>query len=325
MSYLNRYIKLTLIPAFFALIILISSCSNSDKKIENFITFDEVNGESFTENSSTKKSEKTQNFEKKEKVDKRPNKKSDINILKEYNLDYLTFDVADFFAEIKPIKETPDYIRYRIKFYSHTNGIVDHFFNWMSYSVAYVKDYGNKIVPEKFQTKVRLRKKVKEMQLSFDSKGDVKFEKVTPPDNRVKRPAVDDKLKKRVLDPLSMIIATRNRLKDAIANDYFNEKGFYSFSLPLYDARRRTEILFRLEEKKIDGLYKLVIKRKPIAGYTKNELEKTKNGGITITVFVDPKTILPVKAEATHPLGTAYSKFEKDCNLSFENCIKRDD
>lgn len=336
---LKKYINLLLIPVFFTVV----ACTNTSKNKEGFLDFSSSLDEakdilSFSEDEETEEKEKADlesendqeikvDEEIAEEVATKPKKKQKLNkefaeFSKIFHLDYLTFDVANFYAELEKRKSTNKADYFKLTFYSKTNGFVDYLFGWMSYTVSYFKVVDNKIIPKKFKSKTKLKKKVREIEISYDKSGKIKSEKVTPPDNRHKRPAVPANLKKRIFDPLSIIIETRKMVRDAIENDHFNDRGIYKFTLPLYDARKRTDINFFLHKKKLNGLYKLELTRKPISGYTNNELEQAKEHQIKVSIYVDPVTLLPMRAEGKSLIGTAEANYISDCTKGIKDCIK---
>jgi Protein of unknown function (DUF3108) len=311
----SKYLFFLVIPALF----IASSCSTEKPKIDEFLTF------------STEQKPEPQK-QKPTIVDKT---KTDIAIqtatekklegddfTKKYNLRYLTFDVANFYGDLKPIEKTNDYTKYQFKFYSKANGFIDYVFNWMSYQVSEVRVYKNKVVPESFKSKINLKKKTKEILLDYDNNGRISFEKVTPPDNRAKRPAVENKLKAGSFDPLSIVLEARRLVMNAFDNNSFDKNGIYNFTLALYDGRKRTDVNFELSNKKTNGLYYLKFTMKSVAGYTNNELKDIKKGERIIGIYIDPETFTPVTATGWSPLGTAKARLVTDCTTSFEDCIK---
>ena len=315
----SKYLFFLLIPALFICV----SCTSEKPQIEEFLNF------STEKKQEIKKVEKKQEEKASEKQDLPTSApipvKTEIEgetIIKRYNVGYLTFNVADFYAELTPLQKTADYTKYRFRLYSKTNGFVDYVFGWMSYTVSELRVYNNKVVPENFKTKVTLKKKTREIVIDYDTNGKIVFEQVTPPDNRGKRPAVEDKFKIGSFDPLTIVIETRRLVMNAVKNNNFNDKGVYSFTLPLYDGRKRTDINFELRNKKVSGLYPLKFVMKDVAGYTNNELEDAKKGDKIIEIFIDPKTFTPVTASGKSPLGSARARLLQDCEYLIEDCVK---
>ncbi|MDX1949762.1 MAG: DUF3108 domain-containing protein, partial [Rickettsiales bacterium] len=242
-------------------------------------------------------------------------KKAEIlpNFVRKFNLRYLSFDVADLVLE----GNAQGYFRV----YSKTNGFIDYLFGWRDYSISHFNISDDIIKPKDFKTKLLFKKKVREIEIFFSDDGKkVASDKVTPPDNRAKRPAVPDNLKIAVYDPLTAGIEARRLVIDAVEKNNFNSKGRYNFSLPIYEGRRRTDLMFDISNKKIDGMFVLKMYRKAVAGYTDNEMQDIKKGDAVIDIYLDAKNFLPVKAEGKNFLGTARGLMVKDCK-NFEECV----
>lgn len=312
---MKRYINLALIPALFAVIFTISSCTKGESKIELFEDF-----------SSSEEDVKQIIVDetKPEEASEGTFRQVDLDFIKRFHIGYLAFDVADIYFEVKPVKVTSDYIRYKTRVYSRTNGIVDYFMGWLSNTVGYAKVFENKTVPESFRTKVRHKKKTREIELVFDETGkNLVVEKVTPPDKRGKRPAVAESLKTGAFDPISGFLEARRLIKKAVEVGKVNSSRMYNFTLPVYDGRRRTDFLFALKKIKSSGLLELSMGQNAVGGYTNRELSKDE--GINRSKFVimiDPTSYLPVEVIGHHPLGTASAEYIKDCSQKFEECIK---
>ncbi len=242
--------------------------------------------------------------------------------MRRFNLGYLTFDVADFYGEVKPLESTSEYTRYQFRFYSHSNGFIDRLFGWMSHTASVMRVYDDKVVPEKFRTKTALKKREREIAIDYNESGKIVFDQVTPPDNRHKRPAVTEKQKAGTYDPLSIALEARRLSMAAVAGKKFSG-GAYKFSLPLYDGRRRSSVDFVLSEKKVNGQYQLRVIQKPVAGFTNNEWKDIQKGQRVVDVFIDPETFWPVGAAGDSPLGNATAKIVEVCSVGFDECIKK--
>lgn len=332
-----KYLFILLIPVFFT----VTSCVTQKTKVEDFLTFSseqnnepQINNEEQEEteqkagNKDIAQEEITEETREEPVIESQP-KEAEPNIkgekiIQRYNIGYLTFNVADFYAELKPLRETNDYTEYKFRFYSKTNGFVDYVFGWMSYTASTMKVYKNKVIPQTFRTKVTLKKKTREITMDYDSSGQkIIHEQVTPPDNRGKRPEVKDSLTVGTYDPLSIVIEARRIVMSAFKGNKFNSKGIYNFTLPLYDGRKRTDVNFELRKEAINGLYFLKFTQKPVAGYTNNELEDIKKGERIINIYIDPKTFTPVSAFGKSPLGKATAKLLENCTAnSLEECIR---
>jgi hypothetical protein len=333
----TKYIIFLLFPVFF----ILSSCTNQSKLTEDMFDFSTDIG-ALPVTSTPKKQQELKTKEKNEETDEKKSEQKEMpenaeingdlksaseknshNVIKRFNLGYLTFDVADFYAEIKPIEQTSEYTKYVSKFYSRSNGFIDYLFGWRSNTIAVTKAYKNKTIPQSFRTKVLLKKKTREIAIDYDKNGKITFEQVTPPDNRAKRPAVEDSKKIGSLDPLSIVLEAHRMIKNGFVENNFDSKGKYVFSLPLYDGRRRSDINFEVDKKKNnDGLIHLKITQKPLAGYTENEWREIRKGERSVDIYLNPTSYWPVQAEGKSALGSARAKFLHDCQTKFEECIK---
>lgn len=314
---LKKYIKIALIPAFFACFFAMISCTKKDTRIEVFKNF------ASTDHDIT---EITKGEPDEEYREKEFSEKAELDFIKRYHIGYLTFDVADIYMEVKPLRVTEEYTKYRTRIYSRTNGIVDYFMGWLSHTVGYTRVYDDHVIPERFRSKVKHKKKTRNIELVFDPSGK-KFtkDKVTPPDNRRTRPAVTDEEKFGAYDPISGFFETRRLVKNAFKYANFNDKGFYTFTVPVYDGRRRTDFLFTLLEKEQDnGFYKLSVRLEPVAGYTEKELDRDEGSSYTsLTFMLDTQNYMPVEIIGKHPLGTASAEFVENCKNVMEKCIEK--
>jgi len=333
----SRYIFFILIPVFFGL----TSC-NSSKPVEpavfefshkitgtekiEAIQTKEIKPEA--KKTTEKQSVETQNTDLEEKdikplPEKQPIKDTENHFIKRFNIGYLTFNVGDFYAELKPIESTDNYTRYYFRLFSRSNNFIDYLFGWRSNTVSIFKTDDKGVYPESFQSKILLKNKAKEMEITYDASGKkIASEQIIPPDNRDKRPAVPEKLKVATYPPLPMAFEARRLVIKAFKENNFNQRGVYTFTLPLYDGRRRSDINFILTKKKVNDFYYLKISEKQLAGYTDNELKDIKKGDKTVDIYLDTKNFWPVSAIAKSPLGSAKAIFLQNCSNGFEECIK---
>lgn len=177
-------------------------------------------------------------------------------------------------------------------------------------------------VPLSFYTEFQQRSGARKIDIKYSGNGTIVEEAVTPPDNRAKRPAVAETLKKNAVDPLTAFMIARQEIKNNLA------KGNNKFSLDIYDGRRLSRLDFdiygrmqrEIEDKKYN-VVKVTFKRQPVAGYTKNELRRAKDEEPLFTLYIsDDETFLPIKADAEAPLGTAVLLLEKECE-SVDSCV----
>jgi hypothetical protein len=165
----------------------------------------------------------------------------------------------------------------------------------------------DKFIPRKYETHFTQRQGNRSVEISYDAKGAITHEQVTPPDKRNKRPAVVEENKKDTVDPLTAVMVARQKIIEGLKN---NEN---SFSFNMYDGRRLARLEFTIvgrETKKIDGKQRNIItvtfKRKALEGFTNNELKRMTKEEPTFSLYLsDDDNMLPVKADVFSELGTA--------------------
>ena len=168
-------------------------------------------------------------------------------------------------------------------------------------------------VPVEFYTNYSHSKSKREIRLNWD-KFKITKEYNQPPEKQGKRTLVSAKMKEGAYDPLSAFFAARVKVM----------AGKKKFAIPMYDGRRRSELQFEVAGKQSDG--NLLVKMREIflAGYTKREQEERAKRNITINIYVDPKTYIPVGGMGQSPIGTAIGQLGANCK-TIEECLKRDD
>lgn len=153
------------------------------------------------------------------------------------------------------------------------------------------------------------KRKIKDVIIKTDASGNVITDSMTPPDNPTKRPLIDSKLKKKIVEPLSAIILCRNFIDSALkgGNDYlvFNLMDGKRFAKIHLTVKGLENVDFGDGERR---LVHIVIKREAIAGYTNNELERLKEEEPTINGYLDPVRLIPIYAQASAPIGSALAK-----------------
>ncbi len=337
-------IKIYSIPAFFAAALLLISCTSSERKTETLSNLsagfeDEVSLMKMDEVVPEKKKAPVKPAEVKKEipkipepvqfedekeaiVEKAPDIKEQPEFIKIFNARYLNFDVADFFLQLKQVGKEDDAVKYQMRMFVKSNSFIDYMFGWRDHTISRFRETKDRFVPEFYKTKLLFKKKIREINTAYDKDGvKVVTDVVNPPDNRDKRPAVPDDMKSHTYDPLVIAMEARRMIIRAVKDNNFTAKGNYNFSLPMYDGRRRTDLMFSLSNKKVDGNYALKLSRKPVSGFTNNELTDIGKGDVTIDIYLDPENFIPVSAEGRNFLGTAALSFVKDCKKTFEECV----
>lgn len=157
-----------------------------------------------------------------------------------------------------------------------------------------------------YETRYQTRKKPKYVKM-VTKNGVIAEEKVEPPDNRAVRPAVSAADKKGAYDPLALALAIRDNLARC------QNEGAKNFTLNYYDGRRLTAVNFaflgaktlRISGKKTPTLV-LTATRKPLAGYTQNELDDIGPNDPTLNLyFSNDEQMIPLLLQVPLPFGTA--------------------
>lgn len=245
----------------------------------------------------------------------KPREFSDINAARIYKVYYAGLHIADFITQAT---------NNRVEAIIESKGIAKLFSNYSSKTFVTYKynKAKNDYIPFEFFTESKLKNRERKINITYNDIGNIVTENVTPPDNRTKRPAVENNLKIGALDPLMVAIFARDKIHEAI-NKQENE-----FTLKVYDGRRLANLYFTINGKetvKFNNENKpainVTLKREPVAGFTNNELKRMENEEPTITIYLsDDEMLLPLKANAKAPLGSAVLKLEKECK-TLQNCL----
>ena len=180
-----------------------------------------------------------------------------------------------------------------------------------------------RFVPLSFYAEFTQRNGGRSIDIKYDESGNIIHEKVTPPDKRYKRPAVEDEMKINTVDPLTAFLAARLKLIENM------QAGKQNFSFNMYDGRRLSRLDFKIkgryerdfEDHGKQKIIEVAFRRNPVAGYTDNELERIDGEEPDFTVFLtDDDKLLPIKVDAKAKLGTAVLLYDKDCD-DIEVCI----
>jgi len=130
---------------------------------------------------------------------------------------------------------------------------------------------------------------------------------ITPPDNRNTRPAVTAQEKAGSIDPLGLAMELRKAVLASLS------AGGAPFTLTYYDGRRLTELsatyahykVLKIGGKKF-ATERFLLRRKPLAGYTKSELEDIDPNEPSLNVFFDKNNaLIPVRLEVPLNIGKA--------------------
>lgn len=170
--------------------------------------------------------------------------------------------------------------------------------------------YPNRNYESNYQTK----KKKKHVKMVVRD-GQVE-ETLVPPDS--KRPAVSPELKNSALDPLSIILAIRQKLAG----------GNQSFKLNVYDGRRLTAASFVVKGKRSIPygnrpmeVTQVNVRRELVAGFTDSELAKHNSNEPAVQMYFPVgQWRMPVRLETRIAFGTVSATLIKECRTG-ESCL----
>lgn len=218
--------------------------------------------------------------------------------------------VGDIYVVLIPTKEG-----YGMRSEIRSRGIAKMVSGWRSDTGVTMRfEEPDKYIPVKFKTAFRLRDRERKIEIVRDKNGDISAESNVPPENRNKRPAVPDKDKVGVYDPMTAIMAGRMEVRKAILD------GKREFVVPVYDGRRRSDMLFKIHGADKNGNIHVSFKEGAVAGYTNNELENLKDRDPEFHILISSQDLLPIAAKGESLIGTAYIKLIKEC-ATLQECV----
>jgi len=212
------------------------------------------------------------------------------------------------------IAQSPD--QYAIAADVASEGLVKLFAPHTSHTTVEAK--GDDIL---YDTHYRTRKKKKAVKLVYKDEKIVE-EVVLPVEPAGKRPPVPAELKNEAYDPLSLSLAIRHALFNAL------KTGKNDFSLMLFDGRRLTEVNASIAGKKTIlmgedkvSTIKLALRRKLIAGFTESEKADIDPNEPTLWMYYsDDERLVPLKIEMGFLFGKIVGTLVKECGAS-ELCL----
>jgi hypothetical protein len=240
-----------------------------------------------------------------------------LNVSNIYKVEWVNMTVAYFVAEVKTNGSDVSF-----KFHSESMGLVDKLVNFGWSSLTEAKFDGNNYKPVSVNRMSEMKKRARKITLEYDAKGNITKDVVTPPENRAKRPEVEQSEKNGTYDALTLFLQARSEVIDIFKDRKFTN-GEAKVSLPIYDGRKKSIMDLTVYEVVTDNKFKVRVRQKPVAGYTNNELKDAAKGDRFIDVLVDSRSYIPVRATGKSPLGSAKASYEKECTASFEDCIRQ--
>lgn len=243
-----------------------------------------------------------------------------LNVARRYNLYWGGMTAGYMMAEIREIK--PDIYHFELRI--HSKGLLDLFIKYRSETTAdfrYTKD--GQVLPIYFHSHGTLRGSDRTTTITYDNNGNVASSITDPPIRIWKRDIVPLKRLVDTPDPLTAAVISREIIKRYIDTP---ERQGANFHIPIYDGRRLGDYIFNLSNNqplhfhhRTVPVIEMTFTRKPILGFSGNELKKLKDEP-NIHVFMEKDTmLLPLKAEARVLYGTATIIYDRDC-ISINEC-----
>lgn len=227
-----------------------------------------------------------------------------------YEVSWNGLQVASLVVGIEPGKGDLTRIQAAIRTY----GIAQAASRYSSDSEAIAAISEATVKPVSFHTGFSMRKTVREIFLSWDDAVNIKRHEVDPPERPGKRTPVSKSQKSNAFDPLSAYFAARQKVLS----------GERKFTIPMFDGRRRSELQFEVEEKRKDGSQHITMREIFIAGYTGREQSDRAERDITIHIYLDPETLIPVGGVGVSIIGQANGKLAARCE-TYEECLEKAD
>ncbi len=149
--------------------------------------------------------------------------------------------------------------------------------------------------PRVYESNYKTKNKPRRVKLAYDAQGTITEEILEPTENRQKRPAVPAADKNGVVDALSYTPELRRRLAAALAK---GEKGFH---FPVFDGRRLMMTDFTIQS---TNPIRIIGTRKPLAGLTRDEMEKYNEGEPPLTIEFSPlPQLMPTRLHVDIAIG----------------------
>lgn len=190
-----------------------------------------------------------------------------------------------------------------------TYGLAGSVSRYRSDSVSYSKNG----VPQSFHTQFSHRKSSREIKLKWNNQFKLTHEYNHPPEKKGKRTTVPKSHKDNAYDPLTAFFVARAKVMS----------GAKKFTLPMYDGRRHSQVQFAVLGKRENGDIHVTMREIFLAGYTGREQKERAERDITIHIYVDPKTFIPVGGMGQSPIGTAVGELAASCD-TFAECLKNE-
>ena len=204
---------------------------------------------------------------------------------------------------------------YNVTTSTDTTGIVKTLTNFYSHTVTVGKITNGQYLPTQYDTKWQTKKNSPHIIVTYAENGEVS-EVAEPPENRNKRPEVEQVHKQGSFDFASVFLNSRGQIKQMIES---GQALPLQFTIKVFDARRVFNANFSVvgyENKKVDGnkqkLLHITLNRSVIAGFTTKELERIKNFNPTFDLWLN-EDYIPVIGSGQAVIGHAEMNLVSAC------------
>jgi hypothetical protein len=165
------------------------------------------------------------------------------------------------------------------------------------------------------------RKKARSVKLVYKN-GKIETQHVQPPNDREKRPAVPESDINKAYDLMAFLLQMRKEIADA------RKSGKTAFSINSYDGRRLTQADFNIGEEKVLEIagqkvntLSVTARRKPLAGYSKGEIEDIEPNEPSMTIyFTNDDKLTPLRMEVPFMMQKISATLIKQCGPE-ESCL----
>lgn len=171
------------------------------------------------------------------------------------------------------------------------------------------------VIPLSYDSFSRLRDRSRDISFDYDERGAVQNYVIDPQESPGKRPEIDPEQLRGSFDGLSMAVAVRSKIRQAVEQD-----GAKQFSLRLFDGRKLLKLNFKMIGMTTERLIHVSMRSEPVAGYNDKDLRKHEERDVLIDFYIDPDTYLPVRSRGYSSKGTAHATLEENC-FNFEACL----
>lgn len=209
-------------------------------------------------------------------------------------------------------QETAD--AYTISANLDTVGLIRRFTKYWSTNISKGSFVDGEMRPDSYQTKWNRRKEKQLIEVEYDKNWDVTKVFADPPENRGKYPELEQENMQQTYDPVSAVILARRKIMNLTS---FGSKEKHSFKIPVFDARRRFDVVINIEGMKtveFEGeprdFMHIQFFREPIAGFREKELKRMEDQEPVIDVYLN-EDFIPVWGLGTARLGIATIKLKK--------------